>query len=101
VDSFIGNFILFIAIIWLLGWVVRQLFRYWLARKVNQFNRAAGGGFGSANGNRGFGNRRENGAGHARKEGDVTVDGTSATASKKVRKDVGEYVDFEEVEDEK
>ena len=105
--DFFANILIFIGIVWLVGWAVRMLFRWWLARKVSEFNRAAGGagqgtqgrgtwGTGGARGNAGGTQNRSRGG---RKEGEVRVDGADPAATKKVNREVGEYVDFEEVKD--
>lgn len=91
--EFIGNLIIFIGVVWLVGWVVRMLFRYWIARKMGEFAREAGAS-GSAQSRSGSGRG-------SRKEGEVHIDGADPAASRKVRRDVGEYVDFEEVKEDK
>jgi small-conductance mechanosensitive channel len=85
--EFLSNLLIVILVIWAVGWILRLLFRRWLVSKVGEFQRAAGQAQREA--------RRQARRG---KEGDVTVENDGAVAAgQKVQKDVGEYVEFEEI----
>jgi hypothetical protein len=85
-DDFLGTLLRIILVIWAVGWLLRLLFRRWLTSKVNEFNRAAGQAQREAR-------RQARGS----REGDVTVEGDPTGVAQKVKKDVGEYVEFEEI----
>lgn len=86
-SDFFATLLIIILVIWCAGWIIRLLFRRWLGRKVEEFNRAAGEAQKEA--------RRQ---ARGNREGDVTVDGgDSANGAQKVNRDVGEYVEFEEI----
>lgn len=87
-ESFITFIFVSIFVIWLLGLVGRWLLRYWLQKKQRQFAEQ----FGGAQQQQTRGNRRQN-----RREGEVSVQQT-VRVEKKVNKEVGDYVEFEEVE---
>jgi Na+-transporting methylmalonyl-CoA/oxaloacetate decarboxylase gamma subunit len=76
-------FILFL-VVWFVGLVVRATFSRWLRRRTEEINRAAT-------------EAQRQAKARARREGEVRVEATRATAERKVRGGVGEYVEFEEV----
>jgi type II secretory pathway pseudopilin PulG len=82
----LGTLLIIILVVWSVGWLLRMLFRRWLTSKVNEFNRAAGQAQREA--------RRQARGG---REGDVTVEGDGSGTAQKVQRDVGEYVEFEEI----
>lgn len=99
------TFLLFTFVgLWLLGVIGRWLLRDWIARKQREFQQQFGGDPASEDNRRGgfrgfyspFGNtahQRKRG-----KEGEVTVTQNTRRSQYEVGKGVGEYVEFEEVE---
>lgn len=99
------TFLLFTFVgLWLLGVIGRWLLRGWIARKQREFQQQFGGDPASEDNRRGgfrdfyspFGNtahQRKRG-----KEGEVTVTQNTRRSQYEVGKGVGEYVEFEEVE---
>lgn len=85
--DFFASLILAVVGLWLAGRVLRWLFRLWLARRLRDFDGAAGRTDGYA----------ADEARRRQKDGDVTVEQTDAEPAKTVRRDVGEYVEFEEI----
>ena len=99
------TFLLFVFVgLWLLGVISRWLLRGWIARKQREFQQQFGGtstsDSRSGSGFRGFYSQ----FGHSTqqrkrgKEGEVTVTHTTRRSEYEVGKGVGEYVEFEEVE---
>ncbi len=93
--GFLSFIFITIMVFYLLGWVGKILLRWWLVRKQREFADQFGQDQGSAY----AGDRRQDGADDARKkEGEVRVEQAQAT-SKKVNRNVGDYVEYEEVQD--
>lgn len=94
---FIEFIILTIIGFYLLGWIGKKLLGWWIMRKQRQFADQFGQG-------RGFtytwGNKQGAGGTNAKgprnKEGEVHVQQTQAS-HKKVNRNVGDYVEYEEV----
>ncbi len=82
---------LFFALIafWLLGLIFRASVNRWLRKRTEEYNRAARQAQQEA--------RRQARGQH---EGDVIIETTRTATEKKVRRDVGDYVEFEEVSEE-
>lgn len=99
------TFLLFMFVgLWLAGLIGRWLLHRWIARKQREFQQQFGGeptsGRGRGSGFRGFSSPFGN-APHQRKrgkEGEVTVTQTTRHSEYEVSKGVGEYVEYEEVE---
>lgn len=89
-EGFLTFILVAVLSFYLIGWLGRMLLRRWVARKQREMaERFAGGaGFGAQQTGR-----------KARKEGEVTVQAKTATG-KKVAKDIGECVEYEEVKEE-
>ena len=80
--------------IYLMGLVGRLALGYWLRKKQREFAES-----GQARGysrNYTWGGRK---ASRSRAEGDVTVQQTQASPRKKINKNVGDYVDYEEIKE--
>lgn len=78
-------FFLFVGI-WLVGLIFRGAINRWLRKRTEEYNRAAQQAQKEA--------RRQ---ARGNKEGDVVIETTRTTTEKKVRRDVGDYVEFEEI----
>ncbi len=76
-EGFLKFVVIAILVIYLLGFLFRLLLRYYIKRMAKRFE--------------GFANQTQ-----SRPEGDITVDEPSKQR-KKVDKNMGEYVDYEEV----
>ena len=99
------TFLLFTFVgLWLLGVIGRWLLRGWIARKQREFQQQFGGDPASEDnrrgGFRGFYSPVGNTAQQRKrgKEGEVTVTQNTRRSQYEVGKGVGEYVEFEEVE---
>ena len=79
---------LFFALVafWLVGLILRASLSRWLTKRTEEYNRAAKQAQRQAKGKR---------------EGDVVIERTHTETGKKVRRDVGDYVEFEEITGEK
>ena len=84
--GFLGVILIIILAFWLLGVIGRWLLRLWLLRKQREFAERFGGNAHAG----GYHNGPK-----ARPEGDVDVRQT-ARIEKKVNRNVGDYVEFEE-----
>ena len=71
--------------IYLMGLVGRLALGYWIRKKQRGFSRTYT-----------WGGRK---ASRSRAEGDVTVQQTQASPRKKINKNVGDYVDYEEIKE--
>ena len=92
------SFIFFTVLaFYILGWIGRLLFGWWLRKKQRQMEEQLGQAGGYSYKKYNFGGKRGNARGSTRPEGEVVVE-TAAAPEKKVNRSVGEYVDFEEVE---
>ncbi len=78
--------IITLAVIWFAGLIIRATFSRWLRNRTEEYNRAAKAAQKEAQ-RQARGNR----------EGEVTIEATEAAVTKKVRRGVGEYVEFEEI----
>ncbi len=76
--------IIFLAVIWFVGLILRATFSRFLRRQTEAYQRAAKEAQRQA--------RTRN-----KREGEVTVEATRTAAGKKVNRGVGEYVEFEEI----
>lgn len=83
---FLKFLLIFLAVVWFVGLVIRATFSRWLRKRTEEFNRAAKEA-----------QRETQRQAHGRREGEVTVESTGVAAEKKVNRSVGEYVEFEEV----
>ena len=84
-----------ILFFYLLGWIGRLLLRLWVCRMQRKFEQnPQEGNFRTYTWNFGGHNRRPN---TPKQEGDITIK-TNTSSSKQVREDIGDYVDFEEIE---
>lgn len=96
------SFIISVVIIfYLIGIIGRFLLRYWIRRKMKQFEQAGGKNSGGTGPffwtwSSGSQNRSSN-ASPKKEEGEITV--TRLNTEKKISDGVGEYVDFEDVEE--
>lgn len=79
---------MFIAlfVIWLVGLILRATVSRWLRKRTEEYNRAAKQAQSEA--------RRQ---ARSKRTGDVTIEATEAAMQKRVRRDVGDYVEFEEI----
>lgn len=89
-ESFLTFILIVVLAFYLIGWLGRILLRRWIARKQQEMA-------GRFTGNAGYGSRGE--GSKARKEGEVTIQ-SKGSADKKVGRNVGDYVEYEEVEEE-
>lgn len=84
------NFLVFIfflvVVVWLIGLIGRASINRWLKKRADEYNRAAKAA-----------QREAKRAARGKREGDVTIEATEAAFQKKVSRDVGDYVEFEEV----
>ncbi len=71
--------------IWFVGLVIRTTFSRFLRRQTEAYQRAAK-------------EAQRQARARGKREGDITVETTQAAESKKVSRNVGEYVEFEEIE---
>ncbi|MFI3266731.1 MAG: DUF4834 family protein [Rikenellaceae bacterium] len=96
-DGFISFIIYFVIGFYLLGFVGRILFRLWLRRIQKRYQQnPQGANFRSYTW--GFGQQQQQQEQEQnKKEGEVTV--KAQEKQKRVNKDIGEYVDFEEIKD--
>ncbi|WP_320054627.1 DUF4834 family protein [uncultured Acetobacteroides sp.] len=92
------TFIFFLIIgFYLLGFLVRLALKLYIRRMQKRFGGAGnGGGAFFQNFTYGFGGSRQASQDASHREGDVTITST-ASAEKKIRRDTGDYVDFEEI----
>lgn len=86
--------VLFFIIVgfYLLGLLGRLALSYWIRKKQREF--AEGGSPGGFSRTYAWGGRRSP---RPRPEGDVSVQQTEASPQKKINKNVGDYVDYEEI----
>jgi nitrogen fixation protein FixH len=82
--GFLKFLLIFLAIIWFVGLVIRATFSRFLRKRTEEFNRMAG-------------EARREAARKGRREGEVSVEATRAAVEKRVSRGVGEYVEFEEI----
>jgi hypothetical protein len=92
------TFIFFLIIgFYLLGFLIKLALKLYIRRMQKRF-----GGVGNGNGaffqnfTYGFGGNRQASQEEDHREGDVTITST-ANQEKKIKKDTGDYVDFEEI----
>lgn len=71
--------------IWFVGLILRATVNRWLKKRAEEYNRAAAQA-----------RREANRQARGRKEGDMVIE-TRQTTDRKVRRDVGDYVEFEEI----
>jgi len=76
-------FFIFLGI-WLFGLIARAVVAGWLRRRTEEFNRAAREAQDEA--------RRR-----GRREGEIIIETTETTVEKKISRNVGDYVEFEEI----
>lgn len=76
---------IFIVVVWFVGLILRATFSRWLRLRTEEFDRAAR-------------RARKEANARGRREGDVIIEGTGVVGEKKVNRTVGEYVEFEEIE---
>ncbi len=79
--------VIFLAVVWFVGLIIRATFSRFLRRQTEAYNRAAKEA-----------QREAQRQARGRREGDVTVEATRRSTEKKVNRSVGEYVEFEEIE---
>lgn len=92
-ESVLTFIFFFVVSVWLLSKIGGWLLRRWVLKKQREMEAQFGGAAGSGHGrSRGVGTRNK------RAEGEVSVEHTSPV-EKRVNKSVGDYVDFEEVEE--
>jgi hypothetical protein len=93
------TFIFFLIIgFYLLGFLVRFALKMYVRRLQKRFGGAQnGGGAFFQNFSYGFGGSRQASPEESHREGDVTITDSSAAPAKKIKRDTGDYVDFEEV----
>ena len=84
--------------LYIFGLVVKVLFRVWIVRKARQFQQGGGGNFRTYTWGTGGANGGQESRPRRKPEGAVTVE-QAAPRQKRVSKSVGDYVEFEEVED--
>lgn len=93
-ETFFGVILSIILGFYVLGKILKFVFRIWLARKAKEFQQRGGfsgfGGFNTANGS----NNQYNDT--TKREGEVKVEKTIHD-QRKINEKVGEYVDFDEV----
>lgn len=100
-EGFITFIFFTIVGFYVLGLLGKLFLRYWIKKKQREFQERFGQqGQGGAYGRTytwGFdGNNRQQQK-SSQNEGDVTVENISNNSEKRISKDVGEYVDYEEV----
>lgn len=76
-----------VVIVWLLGLIFRATVNRWLRRRTNEYNQAAKEA-----------EREAKRQARGKREGEVTIEATEAAFRKKVSQNVGDYVEFEEIE---
>ncbi len=79
---------LFFALVafWLVGLIFRASVNRWLRKRTEEYNRAAKQA-----------QREAQRAARGKREGDVVIETTRTSSGKKVSRDVGDYVEFEEI----
>jgi hypothetical protein len=87
--GFLKFLVITLGVIWLVGLILRAAFSRFLRKGAEAYNRAAKEAEKEA--------RR---ASRSKREGEVTVEKRAGAVEKRVRRDVGDYVEFEEVKDE-
>ncbi len=81
------RFLLFALIaFWLVGLILRASVNRWLRKRTEEYNRAAKQA-----------QREAQRQARGKREGDVVIESTRTTVEKKVSRDVGDYVEFEEI----
>ena len=89
-ESFLKFILITIFVFWLIGILGRVLFRAWVRRKQREYEQFMGGAQ----------QRQQRQGGHTRNnEGEVSIHRTAAP-ERTIDRSVGDYVDFEEVEEE-
>jgi Na+-transporting methylmalonyl-CoA/oxaloacetate decarboxylase gamma subunit len=76
--------IILLAVVWFVGLIIRATFSRFLRKQTEAYQRAAK-------------EAQRQARARSRREGEVTVEATSSQSGKKVRRGVGEYVEFEEI----
>ncbi len=100
-EGFLTFIFFFIVTVYVLGLLGRMFLRYWLHKKQKEFEEQFGqngGGFTYRQYTWGRGANRQRQE-NRKREGEVSVQ-RPAVETKKVNRDVGEYVDFEEIKEE-
>ncbi|TCN62097.1 DUF4834 family protein [Acetobacteroides hydrogenigenes] len=93
------TFIIFLILgFYLLGFLGKLALKLYIKRMQKRF-----GGFENGNGaffhnfTYGFGGNRQTSQEENHREGDVTITNSNAKQDKKIKRDTGDYVDFEEI----
>ncbi len=81
---FLKFLLIFLAVIWFVGLIIRATFSRFLRRQTEAYQHAAK-------------EAQRQARSRGKREGDVTVEATQTAGSKKVSRNVGEYVEFEEI----
>lgn len=110
-ETFLTVILIIFVGFWLLGLIGKWLLRYWITKKQREFQQqfgsdsTTGSNTGGAFGGRGFrgfytfgGTSEQETRQKKRPEGEVTVTQQEIRTEYQVDKSVGEYVEFEEVE---
>jgi hypothetical protein len=84
--GFLTFIFVLLVVIWFVGLVARGLLARWLRKRTDEYNRRAKEAQKEA--------RR---AARNGREGEVTIEAQRTTFRKKVSRNVGDYVDFEEI----
>jgi short subunit dehydrogenase-like uncharacterized protein len=82
--KFLTFLFFFFLVLWFVGLILRATFSRWLRRRAAEFNKAAQAA-------------QKEARTRGRKEGEITVENTRPAEEKKVSRQAGEYVDFEEI----
>ncbi len=84
--GFLKFLLIFLAVVWFVGLIVRATFSRFLRRQTEAYQRAAK-------------EAQRQARTRGRREGEVTVEATRSQSDKKVNRGVGEYVEFEEIKE--
>ncbi len=82
--GFLKFLLIFLAVVWFVGLIIRATFSRFLRRQTEAYQRAAK-------------EAQRQARNKGRREGEVTVEATRSQTGKKVNRGVGEYVEFEEI----
>ncbi len=81
------TFLLFALIaFWLIGLILRASVNHWLNKRTEEYNRAAKQA-----------QREAQRQARGKREGDVVIESTRTATEKKISRNVGDYVEFEEI----
>lgn len=96
-ETFISIIFFTVVGLYLLGLMGKFLLRRWILKKQREFQEQFGGQAGQGQSYRqswSFGGNRHN---EPSKEGEIKVETSVNNSEKRIKKDVGEYVDYEEI----